>query len=144
MPTSSTRRSATRSKPLTHDAYLATLPDEQRVALQKLREAILVAAPQAEECFSYGVPAFRLNGRPLVGYAAAKKHCSFFPMSGRTIAEHMPALAKYDTSKGTIRFLANRPLPAALVRKLVKARIADHEPRDRASRRPAGRRRSRA
>ena len=109
-------------KPASIDAYLKKLPPEQRAALQKLRRQIRAAAPKAEECFSYGLPAFRL-GRPLVAYAAAKQHCSFYPMSGSLIEAHAAALKGYSTSKGTIRFTPDHPLPAALVRKLVKARI---------------------
>jgi uncharacterized protein YdhG (YjbR/CyaY superfamily) len=107
------------------DAYLASLSVEKRGALQKLRRAIAAAAPDAEEGFSYGLPAFRLDGRPLVCYAAAANHCSFYPMSPAVIRVHAADLKRYGVSKGTIRFPAEKPLPAALVRKLVKARIAE-------------------
>jgi uncharacterized protein YdhG (YjbR/CyaY superfamily) len=86
---------------------------------------IRAAAPEAEECISYGMPAFR-QGRMLVAFAAAAKHCSFFPMSGKTVAAHADLLAPYDTSKGTIRFPPEKPLPAALVRRLVKARLEEN------------------
>lgn len=110
----------------TIDEYLARVPDDdKRAALEKLRKTIRAAAPTAEECISYQIPAFRLNGL-LVAFAAATKHCSFFPASGRLIAAYKRDLKGYDTSKGTIRFQPNRPLPAALVRKLVKARIAEN------------------
>lgn len=92
-------------------------------ALEELRATIRKAAPTATEGFSYGIPAFRLEGRPLVSYAALKNHCSFFPMSPAVIAAHRKELEPYDTAKGTIRFAPDRPIPAALVRKLVKARI---------------------
>ena len=105
----------------------ASLPAHQRAVLQKLRKAISLAAPRAEEGFSYGLPAFRLNGRPLVCFAAAANHCSLYPMSPAVIRAHADDLKRYQTSKGTIRFLT--PLPSALVRKIVKARIAELESR---------------
>ena len=103
------------AKPKTVDEYLAGVPEEQREALEQLRETI-----------SYGIPAFKLHGS-LVGFAAFKNHCSFFPMSSTVLEEHRDALAGYETSKGTIRFSADDPLPVALVKKLVKARIAENE-----------------
>lgn len=113
------------AKPKTFDEYLAALSPVNRAALERLRKTIRAAAPDAEECLSYGLAAFRLNGRPLVALGATDKHCAFYPMSGSTIAAHADELAGYDTSKGTIRFQPDQPLPAALVRKLVRARIAD-------------------
>ena len=107
------------------DVYLASLPAEKRAALQNLRRAIRAAAPRAEEGFSYGLPAFRLDGRPLVCFGAATSHCSFFPMSPAVIRAHGEALKGFNTSKGTIRFLAEKPLPVALVRTLVRARLAE-------------------
>ena len=112
-------------KPKTIDEYLAPLSDDQRAALEKIRKTIWAAAPQAEECISYGLAAFRLNGKPLVGFGASAKHCAFYPMNGSTVAAFKKELKNYDTSKGTIRFPASKPLPAALVRKLVKARVAE-------------------
>jgi uncharacterized protein YdhG (YjbR/CyaY superfamily) len=114
------------AKPTTIDEYLATVGDDQRAALEKLRKTIQAAAPKAEECISYGLAAFRLDGKPLVGFGAGKNHCAFYPMSAATVAAHQDDLQGYDTSKGTIRFPADKPLPAALVRKLVKARIAEN------------------
>jgi uncharacterized protein YdhG (YjbR/CyaY superfamily) len=116
------------AKPTTIDEYLAGLSTDQRAALAKLRQTIQAAAPQAEECISYGVPAFRQNGI-LVGFGATANHCSFFLFSGTTVDAHQDELADYDTSKGTIRFPAAKPLPAALVRKLVKARLAQNAER---------------
>jgi uncharacterized protein YdhG (YjbR/CyaY superfamily) len=110
-------------KPKSIDDYLDTLSAEQRAALEKLRKDIRAAAPGAEECISYQMPAFRLDGKMLVWFGAASKHCSFFPGS-TPVERHAKELARYDTSKGTVRFPADRPLPATLVRKLVRTRIA--------------------
>ena len=107
----------------TIDGYLGKLSSDKRAALEKLRKAIRAAVPKAEECVSYGVPSFRLDGRFLVAFGAGANHCSFYP--GGTVGAHQKELRGYDTSKGTIRFPAEKPLPAALVRKLVRARIAD-------------------
>ena len=113
-------------KPRTIDEYLAALSDDKRAALEKLRKTIRAAAPKAEECISYQLPAFRLNGRLLVAFGATANHCAFYPMSSSTVEAHKDELKDYDTSKGTIRFQADNPLPASLVRKLVKARIAEN------------------
>lgn len=111
------------------DAYLATLPDEMRIALEALRRVIRVAAPQAVEAISYSAPAFKHRGRPLVAYGAAKNHCSFYVMSGTLLDAYQDEVKPYDTSKGTIRFTPDAPLPDALVTKLVKARMAETEAR---------------
>jgi uncharacterized protein YdhG (YjbR/CyaY superfamily) len=111
---------------MNHEDYLAGLPDDQRAALEKLRRTIRAAAPRAEECISYQLPAFRLDGKVLVLFGATAKHCSFFPGSGTAVEAHKDALRGYSTSKGTIRFAADKPLPAALVRKIVKYRIAEN------------------
>jgi uncharacterized protein YdhG (YjbR/CyaY superfamily) len=120
-------------KPKTIDEYLANLSADKRAALEKLRKTIKAAAPKAEECISYQVPAFRQNGM-LVAFGATANHCAFFLMSGSTLAAHKEELKGYDTSKGTIRFQADKPLPVALVRKLVKARLEENESRRRGSR----------
>jgi uncharacterized protein YdhG (YjbR/CyaY superfamily) len=111
--------------PQTIDEYLAPLSREKRAALEKLRRDIRSAAPKAEECISYRIPAFRLDGRLLVAFGAAANHCAFYP-GAHPVEAHEDELAAYDASKGTIRFPADRPLPATLVRKLVKTRIAEH------------------
>lgn len=113
-------------KPKTIDEYLASLRPDKRAALEKLRKAIRAAAPKAEECISYSVPAFRLGGRMLVGFGARANHCAFYPMSASTVEAHKVDLKNYATSKGTIRFEPAHPLPAALVRRLVKARVAEN------------------
>ena len=107
------------------DEFLAKLPDDQRDPLQKLRETIRLAAPEAEERIGYGVPAFYYKKRPLVSYAAGKNHCAFYVQSPAVMEAHQVELADYDTAKGTVRFQADSPLPATLVEKLVKARMAE-------------------
>ncbi len=114
-------------KPTTHQQYLDGLKAEQRAALEKVGRAIRAAAPDAEEGLSYGLPAFIWNGKPLAAFAAASAHCSYFPMSGSITTALAKDLKGYDTSKGTIRFPATKPLPAALVKKLIKARLAELE-----------------
>lgn len=112
--------------PATPADYLAALSDEKRRALEKLRKDIKAAAPRAEACMSYGIPGFRLNGKLLASYGAAAKHCAFYP--GSMLQAFKKELEDYDTrGKGTIRFPANKPLPSALVRKIVKARIAQQK-----------------
>lgn len=118
-------RPASSGRPTTIDEYLLLLDAKKRSALSKLRKAIRSAAPEAEECISYGLAAFRLKGM-LVGFGAAMNHCAFYLMSGSTIPAFSKELAGYDTSRGTIRFAPEKPLPVALVRKLVKARIVEN------------------
>jgi uncharacterized protein YdhG (YjbR/CyaY superfamily) len=110
--------------PQTIDEYLARLSEEKRAALEQLRRDIRAAAPNAEECISYQIPGFRLDGMLLVSFGAAANHCAFYP-GAHPVQAHARELAKYDTSKGTIRFPADAPLPSALVRKIVKTRIAE-------------------
>jgi uncharacterized protein YdhG (YjbR/CyaY superfamily) len=110
-------------KPRTIDEYLAHVSEEKRAALETLRRAIRAAAPKADEYISYGIPAFRLGGKLLVAFGAAANHCAFYP-GALPVKAHADEMGAYDTSKGTIRFQADDPLPATLVRKLVRTRIA--------------------
>lgn len=115
-------------KPDTHNAYLATLPAEQRAALETLRAQIKAAAPDAREVFSYGIPAFRTGpgkGKVLVGYAAMTAHCGLYVFEGDLVARFADRLAGFSTAKGTIRFTPDHPLPDTLVRDIVSARLAD-------------------
>ena len=111
--------------PKTIDDYLAAVSDDQRAALEKLRKTIKAAVPKAEECIDYGVAAFRLNGTAVAGFGASAKHCSFYPMSGKTVTTLQSELKNYKTTKGSIQFQPDKPLSAALVRKLIKTRIAE-------------------
>jgi len=113
--------------PQTVDDYLAALPEEARATLEKIRKTIKAAAPKATEVISYQIPMYKHHGM-LVGFAAFKNHCSFFP-GAKPVATFKDELKAYKTSKGTIRFPIGKPLPAALVRKLVKERIAENEER---------------
>jgi len=113
------------AKPTTIDEYLATVTGERRIALQKLRETISSVVPEAEECISYRIPAFRFRGKIVAGFCARKNGCSYFPFSGstlRTLADH---LRGYDQTKSALHFQPGRPLPVALVRRLLRARIAE-------------------
>ena len=107
------------------DEFLAALPESERDALQRLRETIRAAAPDATERIGYGVPAFYYKGRPLVSYGAGKSHCAFYVQSPAVIEAHDEALQGHDTAKGTVRFTADQPLPAALVEMLVRARMEE-------------------
>jgi uncharacterized protein YdhG (YjbR/CyaY superfamily) len=114
-----------KSTPRTIDEYLAGVNADQRVALEKLRKTIRGAAPGVEECISYGIPAFRLNGRSLVFFGAWANHCSFYPGSSRTLKKFRSDLTGFQITKGTVRFSPGNTLPVALIRRLVKARIAE-------------------
>ena len=111
--------------------YLALVPAPARAALRNLRKTIKAAAPAAVESISYGMPTFKLGGRPLVYFAAFRDHCSLFAASRAVMAANKAALAGYETSKGTIRFTPDKPLPATLVRKIVKARIKENQAKSR-------------
>lgn len=107
------------------DRYLAKVPQQHRAALEKLRKTIRAAAPKATEGISYGIPAFRIEGRPFIWYAAWKNHCSLYPLSDSVLQAHEKHLKGYSIAKGTIRFPPGKPLPAAFVRDLIKQRMAE-------------------
>lgn len=118
------RRKPGSRTPTSIDEYLAGVSPEKRAALEQLRKTILEVIPKAEECISYQMPAFRHEGRVLVYFAAQANHCAFYP--GGMVNEFNDDLEGYETSKGTIRFQPERPLPASLVRRMVKARVAQN------------------
>ncbi len=105
------------------DAYLADLEEPKRSTLRQLRKTILEVVPEAEEGISYGVPAFRLNGKVVAGFAAFKTHLSYLPHSGSVFPELKKEVAGYVTSTGALQFPVDRPLPKSLVKKLVAVRI---------------------
>jgi len=113
--------------PATVDEYLAIVPEPARTTLEKMRKAIQSAAPEAAEAISYGMPAFKYQGRGLVAIAAFKNHCSLFPMSGAAIEKFKAELAGFHTSKGTLQFPLDKPLPGSLLKKIIRARIAEIE-----------------
>lgn len=104
--------------------YLSARPQEQQDALERLRRLIRSCVPEAEECISYGIPAFCLDGKPLVAYGASKTHCALYPMDPNVLTAHLEELSGFETSKGTIRFQPTAPLPDEIVRKLVLARAS--------------------
>ena len=125
------------AKPTNIDEYLAAVDPEPRAALEKLRKVIRSAVPKAEEYLGYGLAAFRLEGKPFAGLGASASHCAYYPMSGSVVETLKNDLTNYETSKGAVRFSVKKPLPASLVRKLIKARlaeIANHERTKRAAR----------
>lgn len=119
-------------KPTTIDDFLARLSADKRAALEKLRRDIHAAAPGVEEVISYGIPGFRYDGRLLVWFGAGANHCSFYP-GALPIAVRARELAGYATSKGTIRFAPDEPLPTSLVATLVAARVAENASRSAAT-----------
>ncbi len=106
------------------DVYLARLSADKRATLEKVRKAIRAAAPQAREGLSYGIPAF-IQGKPIAGYAASANYCAYYPMSGAVTSALEADLLGYETSKGSIRFPVGKPPSSTLIRKLVKARLAE-------------------
>jgi len=114
-----------KQKPKTIDKYLAGVNADHRNVLEKVRRTIRAVAPKAEECISYGIPAFRLDGRSLLFFGAWANHCALYPGSSAMLKKFRNDLRDFQTSKGTIRFSAGKPLPVSLVKKLVKARVAE-------------------
>jgi uncharacterized protein YdhG (YjbR/CyaY superfamily) len=114
--------------PSTVDEYLAAVPEPAQGTLRKIRAMIRSAAPaEATESITYRMPVVRYKGTALLGFAAFQNHCGLYPMSLAVMAQFRDELKGYETSKGTIRFPVDKPLPAALVKKLVKARVAENE-----------------
>jgi uncharacterized protein YdhG (YjbR/CyaY superfamily) len=107
------------------DGYLATVSGDRRAALEDLRKTIRSIVPRAEECISYGMPAYRVDGAIVAGFRATAKGCSYYPFSGTTLRTLAGALGGYDKTKGALHFRPDEPLPAPLVRKLLETRIAE-------------------
>jgi uncharacterized protein YdhG (YjbR/CyaY superfamily) len=108
------------------EAFLAAVPADKRAALKTLRKTIRAAAPKATELINYGVPMFRLDGKNLVSFNAAANHCTFYVQSPAVMRAFAAELKDYKRGKGSIQFSADKPIPAALVTKLVKARVAEN------------------
>jgi len=111
--------------PRTIDGYLARVSVDKRAALEKLRKTIRSIVPRAEECLSYGLPAYRLSGEIVAGFGATAKGCSYYPFSGATLDSLGAELRGYSKTKSALHFHPDKPLPTTLVRKLLKARIAE-------------------
>jgi uncharacterized protein YdhG (YjbR/CyaY superfamily) len=107
------------------DSYLAGVDEPKRGALQQLRRSVLDVVPDAEECISYGMPAFKLQGKTVAGFAAFKNHLSYVPHSGSVLPSLAADLTGYARTKGSLHFPVDEPLPAALVNKLVTARLRE-------------------
>jgi uncharacterized protein YdhG (YjbR/CyaY superfamily) len=129
-------------KPADIDAYLALQSPERRAPLQQLRATIHGILPGVEECISYSMPAFRYQGKVVAGFLATSKGCSYFPFSGTTLGTLAAELRGYSQTKSALHFAAEKPLPAALVRKLLAARIGELGPSSRAPRAKASVRKS--
>lgn len=111
--------------PATIDEYLARVSDENRAALERLRSMIHAIIPRVEECISYRIPAFRLDGVVVAGFAAHASGCSYYPFSGTTLATLAGDVEAYGRTKSALHFDAGHPLPETLVRKLIRTRIAE-------------------
>lgn len=109
-----------------HDDYIAAQPEWARPLLSRLRGQIATLVPEADECISYNMPAFRLpDGKVVAGYAGFKKHCAYLPHSGGVLAACADALQGYAMTQGSLHFTADKPLSDALVRTLIDARMAE-------------------
>jgi uncharacterized protein YdhG (YjbR/CyaY superfamily) len=107
------------------DAYLAALDEPKRGTLEQLRQTILEVVPDAEQTISYGMPAFKVKGKAVAGFAAFKAHLSYLPHSGSVLSALGDEVADYETSKGSLRFAVDEPLPATLVEHLIQARLRE-------------------
>lgn len=107
------------------DSYLAALGEPERTALEELRRSILAVIPDAEQCISYGMPAFKVGGKTVAGFAAFKNHLSYVPHSGSVIEKLAEDLASYQSTKGSLHFAVGEPLPSGLVKKLVITRMQE-------------------
>lgn len=105
------------------DAYLARLPEPKRATLEALRQSILAVVPDAEQCICYGVPAFRVDGEVVAGFAAFTKHLAYLPHSGQVLTDLAPHMVGYERTTGSLHFPVDEPLPEELVRELVSARL---------------------
>ena len=110
------------------DDYLAGIEEPKKRTLQALRRTILEVLPDAEQCITYNLPTFKVNGKAVAGFAAFKNHCSYFPMSGSVLPELRDDVARYKTSSGALQFATDRPLPKRLVKKLIRVRLAQAFP----------------
>jgi uncharacterized protein YdhG (YjbR/CyaY superfamily) len=107
------------------DSYLAALGEPERTTLEDLRRAILAVIPDAEQCISYGMPAFKVGGKTVAGFAAFKNHLSYLPHSGSVLQKLGEDLAGYQSTKGSLHFAPGEPLPRGLVKKLVNTRMRE-------------------
>jgi uncharacterized protein YdhG (YjbR/CyaY superfamily) len=114
-----------RRNPATIDDYIKGVPQDRRMALEDLRTKIRAVVPDAEECISYRIPAFRLDGVVIAGFSATTKGCSYFPFSGSTLKTLARDISRYDRTKASLHFSPDKPLPTTLVRKLLRTRIAE-------------------
>ena len=107
------------------DEYIAALDEPKRTTLKELRQTIRGIVPDAQECISYGMPAFRLEGKVIAGFAAFKNHLSYLPHSGSVLGELADHLAGYRSTAGSLHFPIDRPLPKALVKRLIALRLKE-------------------